>query len=101
MNVYGGNEHRSHAIRPLEAILKDCSDISSNISLVRLCYEVACVFKPAMYHIHPDWIGVQVRTGRFYMYDHELSCYVLFNLLKAIPYNNLLSNGSGVVCFLE
>jgi hypothetical protein len=86
LNIYGGGERHSHAIRLLESIIDEVPD-----SEVKMCYDVACVFESALHRYKPEWKEkLTARIGRFHLYGHEHSCHVLYNLLRTDGYGLMI-----------
>jgi hypothetical protein len=71
LNLFGGNERYSHAMRLLEAMQ------------MRVCYKVACEFESTVRDYDDEWLkDVSVRIGRFHLYGYQLRCHILYNLLR-------------------
>jgi hypothetical protein len=72
LNLFGGNERYSHAMRLLEAMQQ-----------MRVCYDVACEFESTVRDYDDEWLkDVSVRISRFHLYGHQLRCHILYNLLR-------------------
>jgi len=52
LNVYGGNERYSHAIRLLESIKDDCPVAGS----IQLCYDVVCESESSLRWLNAPWV---------------------------------------------
>jgi hypothetical protein len=79
LNLFGGNERYSHAMRLLEAMHADCPEATQ----MRVCYDVACEFESTVRSDNDEWLNdVSVRIGRFHLYGHQLRCHILYNLLR-------------------
>jgi hypothetical protein len=79
LNLYGGNERYTHAMRLLEAMHADCPAATK----MHVCYDVACEFQSTVRSYEDVWLqDVSVRIGRFHLYGHQLRCHILFNLLR-------------------
>jgi hypothetical protein len=79
LNLFGGKERYSHAMRLLEAVHADCPEATH----MRVCYDVACEFESTVRSYDDEWLkDVSVRIGRFHLYGHQLRCHILYNLLR-------------------
>jgi hypothetical protein len=65
LNLFGGNERYSHAMRLLEVMHADCPEATQ----MRVCYDVACEFESTVRDYDDEWLkDVIVRIGRFHLY---------------------------------
>ena len=69
----------------LKHILKELdAEPSSNGVNIRLFYDVACIFGPALYNIMPEYADrIDFKIGRFHIYGHGIRCHVLYNILRS------------------
>jgi hypothetical protein len=87
LNMHGAGERQSHAFTLLESILSEIEADTPNFDKIKLCYDVACVFQSSLWRHDAKWKAKLVaRIGRFHLYGHELSCHVLFNILRTEGY---------------
>jgi hypothetical protein len=78
LNIHGTGEPQVHGV----ALLKDILDYDPELK-VRLCYDVSCVFVPALARLLPDDAHrVKGAIGRFHIYAHRYACHVLWSTLR-------------------
>jgi hypothetical protein len=78
LNIHGTGERQAHGV----ALIKHLLDHDSTMQ-VRLCYDVSCVFVPALERLLPeDAHRVKGAIGRFHIYAHRYSCHVLWSTLR-------------------
>lgn len=78
INIFTG-ERQTHVTGLLQNILTEKPDIKR----LRLCYDVACTFGPAIKRLMPDHADmIEAKVGRFHIYGHGISCHTLNNLLR-------------------
>jgi hypothetical protein len=78
LNIHGTGERQSHGA----ALIKHILDYDSALQ-VRLCYDVSCVFIPAMKRLLPeDLHRVKGAIGRFHIYAHRYACHILWSTLR-------------------
>jgi hypothetical protein len=78
LNIHGTGERQVHGV----ALLKDILDYDPELK-VRLCYDVSCVFVPALARLLPDDAHkVKGAIGRFHIYAHRYACHVLWSTLR-------------------
>ena len=83
LNMHGSGERHTHA----EAILISIFQELKELGQINICYDVACVFEPAIQKLLPFYESrLKVRIGRFHVYAHGLSCQVLFSTLRTEGY---------------
>jgi hypothetical protein len=80
LNMHGTGERHTHALALLEDILEEKPDLQK----LRLCYDVACVFGPALQHLLPAEQSAKITAaiGRFHIYAHQFECHIRFNTLR-------------------
>lgn len=79
LNIFTG-ERQTHVTTLLQNVLLELPDIK----MLRLCYDVACVFGPALKELMPaEAERIQARIGRFHIYGHGMSCFTLCNLIRS------------------
>jgi hypothetical protein len=80
LNMHGTGERHTHALALLEDILEEKKDLQK----LRLCYDVACVFGPALQHLLPPELSDKITAaiGRFHIYAHQFECHIRFNTLR-------------------
>ena len=83
-NIYSG-ERQTHMTSLLEHILRELdAEPSSNGVKIRLSYDVACIFGPALHKIMPEYADrIDSKIGRFHIYGHGIRCQVLYNILRS------------------
>jgi hypothetical protein len=78
LNIHGTGERQAHGAALLKHILEYDSEMK-----VRLCYDVSCVFVPALERLLPDDAHrVKGAIGRFHIYAHRYACHVLWSTLR-------------------
>jgi hypothetical protein len=78
LNIHGTGERQAHGA----ALLKHILEYDSEMKL-RLCYDVSCVFVPALERLLPDDAHrVKGAIGRFHIYAHRYACHVLWSTLR-------------------
>ena len=56
---------------------------SSNGANIRLSYDVAYIFGPALHNVMPEYAyRIDSRIGWFHIYGHGICCQVLYNILR-------------------
>ncbi|KAI5812604.1 hypothetical protein BZA77DRAFT_346979 [Pyronema omphalodes] len=71
-------ERQSHGVELVKDILQHDPAMK-----VRLCYDVSCVFVPALERLLPqDARRVQGAIARFHIYAHKYACHVLWSTLR-------------------
>jgi hypothetical protein len=80
LNMHGTGERHTHALALLESILEEKPDIQK----LRLCYDVACVFGPALQHLLPAEQSAKITAaiGRFHIYAHQFGCHINYSTLR-------------------
>jgi hypothetical protein len=78
LNIHGTGERQAHGA----ALLKHILDYDTDMN-IRLCYDVSCVFVPALERLLPeDAHRVKGAIGRFHIYAHRYACHVLWSTLR-------------------
>ncbi|KAI5819852.1 hypothetical protein BZA77DRAFT_341555 [Pyronema omphalodes] len=78
LNIHGTGERQSHGVELVKDILQHDPAMK-----VRLCYDISCVFVPALERLLPeDARRVQGAIGRFHIYAHKYACHVLWSTLR-------------------
>lgn len=79
LNMHGTGERQTHGVNLLDFILNHDPELQ-----IRLCYDVACVFAPALNRLLPAEKASRIRTaiGRFHIYAHRYACHVKYNSLR-------------------
>jgi hypothetical protein len=78
LNIHGTGERQAHGVALVKHILEHDSAMK-----VRLCYDVSCVFVPALERLLPeDSSRVKGAIGRFHIYAHRYACHVLWSTLR-------------------
>lgn len=78
LNIFTG-ERQTHVTALLQSVLSELPEIK----LLRLCYDVACVFGPALKDLIPAQAEkIEAKIGRFHIYGHGMSCFTLYNLIR-------------------
>jgi hypothetical protein len=80
VNMYRTGERQTHALTLLKSLLAEKPDIDK----LRLCYDVACVFGPALQHLLPPEESAKITAaiGRFHIYAHQFGCHINYNTLR-------------------
>jgi hypothetical protein len=82
LNMHGTGERHTHAEAILRSLLSEVDDVKD----VKICYDVACVFDPAIKKMLADKdCNIQVRIGRFHLYAHGISCQINYSTLENFP----------------
>ena len=83
-NIYSG-ERQTHMTSLREHIIKELNaEPSSNGVNIRLSYDVACIFGPALHNIMPEYADrIDSKIGRFHIYGHGICCQVLYTILRS------------------
>ena len=78
LNMHRSGERHTHGIALLENIL-DESELE-----IRLCYDVGCVFGPAIQRLLPLEKANRITTaiGRFHIYAHQYGCHIQWNATR-------------------
>ena len=78
LNMHRSRERHTHGIALLDHIL-DESELD-----IRLCYDVGCVFGPAIPRLLPLEKANRVITaiGRFHIYAHQYGCHIQWNATR-------------------
>jgi hypothetical protein len=78
LNIHGTGERQAHGAALVKHILDHDAEMK-----VRLCYDVSCVFVPALERLLPeDANRVNGAIGRFHIYAHRYACHVLWSTLR-------------------
>ena len=78
LNMHRSGERHTHGITLLDHIL-DESELD-----IRLCYDVGCIFGPAIPRLLPLEKANRVMTaiGRFHIYAHQYGCHIQWNATR-------------------
>ena len=78
-NMHGTEERQTHAVNLQNFILHHDPKLQ-----VRLCYDVACVFAPALKYLLPAEKAFRICTaiGRFHIYAYHYACPIKQNSLQ-------------------
>jgi hypothetical protein len=83
LNMHGTGERHTHAEAILRSLLSEVDDVKD----FKICYDVACVFDPAIKKMLADKdCNIQVRIGRFHLYAHGISCQINYSTLRTEGY---------------
>lgn len=78
LNIHGTGQRQAHGVTLIKHILDHDPELK-----VRLCYDVACVFVPALERLLPeDAHRVKGAIGRFHINAHGYACHILWSTLR-------------------
>jgi hypothetical protein len=80
VNMHRTGERQTHALTLLKSILAEKPELEK----LRVCYDVACVFGPALRHLLPPQESAKITAaiGRFHIYAHQFGCHINYNTLR-------------------
>jgi hypothetical protein len=80
LNMHQSGERHSHGARLLDIIQLEAPLAERFL----VCYDVACIFGPALHLHRPDLVDkVELKIGRFHIFGHEYACHIRFNVLRS------------------
>jgi hypothetical protein len=79
LNIHRTGERQTHSVALLRNILNELPHLKK----LRLCYDVACTFGPALTRLMPDESQkIICAIGRFHIYAHKYQCHINFSTLR-------------------